>query len=158
MAQYRYQQQYWQRLREQQARLQNCRSYNYYNDPYYSSAPIYRYNRGGRWYEVNQYGANVLQEAVRMGYREGYMAGQADRQDNWRFGYQDSFAYQDGNYGYGGYYGSQDEYNYYFREGFRRGYEDGFYGRYTYGNYQGGNVNILGAVLTGILTLQSLFN
>ena len=93
-----------------------------------------------------------------MGYQEGYYAGQADREDRWRFNYQDSFAYQDGNFGYGGFYGSQDEYNYYFREGFRRGYEDGYYGRYTYGTFQGGTANILSAVLTGILGLQSLFN
>jgi flagellar biosynthesis/type III secretory pathway protein FliH len=158
MAQYQYQQQYYERLRAQQRSLQNWRSYNYNNDPYYSAAPIYRYNRGGRYYEVNQYGANVLQQAVRLGYQEGIEAGRADREDRWRSSYQDSFAYQDGNFGYQGYYGSQDEYNYYFREGFRRGYEDGYNGRYSYGTYSGGQYNVLAGVLSSILNLTNLFN
>ena len=42
------------------------------------------------------------------GYEEGFQAGQADREDNWRgAGYQNSYAYQDANYGYNGYYVSQ---------------------------------------------------
>ena len=60
--------------------------------------------------------------------------------------------------GYEGYYVNQDEYTYYFREGFRRGYEDGYYGRYQYGRYVDGRYSILGAVLGSILNLQSLFN
>jgi len=46
---------------------------------------------------------------------------------------------------------SQAEYNYYFRQGFRRGYEDGYYGRYQYGRYSGGRHTILGAILGSIL-------
>ena len=39
------------------------------------------------------------------GYQQGFPAGQADRQDGWRSGgYQKSYAYQDGDYGYNGYY------------------------------------------------------
>jgi hypothetical protein len=44
-----------------------------------------------------------------------------------------------------------NEYQYYFREGFRRGYEDGYYGRYQYGSYSNGNYSILGAILDSIL-------
>src|SRR6202795_5179738 len=116
MANYRIQQEYSARLRQQQLALQ--RSYNYNNDPYFYTAPVYRYNRGGVYYQVNEYGANSLRQAVNYGYAEGFRVGQADRQDHWRFDYRNSYAYQDANYGYDGYYGEQDSYNYYFRQGF----------------------------------------
>jgi len=94
---------------------------------------------------------------VNNGYQEGIEAGQADRQDGWRGSYQDSFAWQDANYGFTGYYVDQSEYNYYFREGFRRGYEDGYNGRYQYGTFSNGRGSILGTVLSAVLNLQSLF-
>ena len=154
MAQYRYQQRYLERLREQRLRVLNSRSYNYYNDPYYYTASNYRYYRGGRYYETNQYGANLLRQAVNNGYEEGFRAGQADREDRYRGGYQESYAYQDANYGYTGYYVDQGDYQYYFREGFRRGYEDGYNSRYQYGQYSSGRYSILGAILSQILNLQ----
>ena len=49
----------------------------------------------------------------------------ADRQDNWRFDYRQSFAYQDANYGCDCRHVQQDDHNYYFREGIQRGYDDG---------------------------------
>ncbi len=156
MAQYRFQQDYYERLRLQQVRLQNERDYNYNNDPYYYAGWTYRYNRGGSYYQTNQYGADLLRQAVNYGYQEGFRAGRADRQDRWRSNYQDSYAYQDANFGYSGRYVQQDEYNYYFREGCRRGYEDGFNSRYQYGRYSNGRYSILGAVLSGILNLESL--
>ena len=76
--------------------------------------------------------------------------------DGWRFDFRDSYAYQDADYGYTGYYLDEDTYNYYFREGFRRGYEDGFYSRYQYGRYAGGSYNILDGILRGILRLSSI--
>jgi hypothetical protein len=114
---------------------------------------IYRYNRGGRYYETNQYGADILRQAVRYGYQEGVRAGHADREDRWGFDYRDSYAYRDATYGYAGYV-DLNEYRYYFREGFRRGYEDGYYGRYRYGTSAGGGYNILGAILGQILNLS----
>jgi hypothetical protein len=156
MAQYGLQQQYAVRLRDQQLRIQNTRDYDYGADPYFYTPASYRYSRGGRYYETNDYGAAVLRQAVNYGYEEGFWAGQADRQDRWAFNYRDSYAYQDGIYGYGGFYVDRDDYNYYFREGFRRGYEDGYYGRYTYGTYATGKYAVLGAVLSVILDLQSL--
>jgi hypothetical protein len=160
-AQYRYQQQYSDHLRQQQLSLQNDRSHDYNNDPRFSAAPSYRYKRGDRYYEINQYGADLLRQAVNYGYAEGFRAGEADRKDHWRSSYQDSFAYQDANYGYNGYYIDQDTYNYYFREGFRRGYEDGyhhryFYSRNKYGRYSKGTYSILDAVLKEILSFQPL--
>jgi hypothetical protein len=156
MAQYRFQQDYYERLRQQQIRLQNERDYNYNNDPFYYTGWTYRYNRGGTYYQTNQYGADLLRQAVNSGYQEGFRAGQADRQDRWRSNYQDTYAYQDANFGYNGRYVQQDEYNYYFREGFRRGYEDGFNSRNQYGSYSNGRYSILGAILGGILNLESI--
>ena len=141
-----YQQRYWDQIRRDQLALQQARYYdNYYNN--------YRYNRGGEYYYTSQYGAQMLQQAVNNGYREGFYAGQADRRDGWEFDYQNSFGYQDAALGYNAYYVSYDEYNYYFREGFQRGYEDGFNGRYQYGQYNNGKYAILGSVLGSILQL-----
>jgi hypothetical protein len=152
--QYQYMVQYNERLRQQQWQLQRSQ-FDYNNDPYFYSAPIYRYYRYGRYYDVNQYGADLLRQAVNYGYEQGYMAGRADRRDHWRFDYRDSFAYQDANYGYSGYYLDRDEYSYYFRQGFRRGYSDGYYRHHRYGTYNDGSYNILGSMLSVILRLQT---
>jgi hypothetical protein len=156
MAQYRFQEEYVERLHEQQIFLQNNRHPDYDRDPYFYTAPIYRYDRGGRYYEANQYVAESLRQAINNGYQEGFRAGAADRQDRWGSNYRDSYAYQDANFGYNGYYVDQDAYNYYFREGFRRGYEDGYSSRYQYGRYSEGNYSVLGAVLSQILKFESL--
>ena len=156
MAQYRFQEDYLGRLRQQQVFLQNDGHPDYDNDPYFYTAPIYRYRRGGRYYETNQYGADLLRQAVNYGYQEGFRAGQADRQDRWRSNYRGSYAYQDANYGYNGYYVDRDDYNYYFREGFRRGYEDGYSSRYQYGRYSNGSYSILDAILSQVLGFQPL--
>jgi len=81
-------------------------------------------------------------------------AGQADRQDGWAFSPQDAIGYQDASYGYDGYDVDVNEYQYYFREGFNRGYEDGYYSRNQYGRYSNGTGNILSAILQTILNLQ----
>jgi flagellar biosynthesis/type III secretory pathway protein FliH len=154
MAQYRYQQQYW--LRLQQIRMQNARYYSSNSNAFFYANSNYRYSRGGSYYETNQYGANLLRQSVNYGYEQGFRAGQADRQDRWQSNYQDSYGYQDANYGYSGYYVDQNDYNYYFREGFRRGYEDGYNSRYQYGSYSNGKYSILGSVLSLVLNLESL--
>ena len=120
-------------------------------------APNWRYLRGDRYYETNQYGAAVLRQAVNFGYAEGFQAGQADREDGWRSSYRDVYAYQDATFGYTGYYVDPDEYRYYFRAGFRRGYKDGYHSRFQYGSYVGGKYAILAAVLAQILNLQPLY-
>src|SRR3546814_468924 len=99
MAKYRYQQQYYDRLRRQQVSW-STRSYNYYNDPYYYTPNRYRYSYQGNWQRTNRYGADLIRQAINYGYQEGLYAGRADRQDNWRNDYRDSYAYQDANYGY----------------------------------------------------------
>jgi len=156
MASYRYQQAYIARLRQQELAMQRYNNYNYSNDPYYYTAPSYRYDRGGTSYEINQYGADTLRQAINNGYNQGFQAGQAARQDRWSNGYQDSYGYQDANYGYDGRYSDQDSYNYYFRQGFQRGYDDGYNSRTQYGSYSNGRGSILANVLGTILNLQSM--
>lgn len=92
----------------------------------------------------------MLRDAVNYGYEEGFRAGQADRNDRWGYNYQQSYGYQDASYGYDSYYVDLSEYNYYFRQGFQRGYEDGYYGRYEYGQYNNGRYNILSQILGSI--------
>ena len=153
-AQYRYQQQYTQQLRDQ--RLAASRAYDYNSDPYYYTAPSYRYTRNGRVYQVNQYAADMLRQAVNYGYAQGVQAGQADRSDGYRGDYRKTYAYQDASYGYTGRYVQQSDYSYYFRQGFQRGYQDGFANRYQYGTSSGSTFNILSNVLSTILNLSSL--
>ncbi len=151
--QYDYQKHYWQRQHEMQGRWSSQR-FNYDTNPYFYTRASYRYQRGGRYYQVNQYAAEVLQQAIQYGYEEGTRAGEADRYDGWRGGYQDNYAYLDANFGYDGYYVNQRDYNHYFREGFRRGYEDGFRRQYRYGRYERGHYSIQSSVLQLILGLE----
>ena len=130
-------------------------------DPYFYTPPSYRYARGGRYFETNEYGAVVLRQAVNDGYAQGFGAGRADRLDRWAYNYRDSYAYQDGIYGYRGFYVPRADYRYYFRQGFRRGYDDGYYGRYRYrvhatGVHAAGGFSVLGGVLSVIINLQPL--
>jgi hypothetical protein len=122
---------------------------------YYDYGPFnYRYSRGGSYYETTQYGAEMLRRAINDGYEQGFEAGRADREDGWGYNPNDAYGYQDATYGYDGYYVDLSEYQYYFREGFQRGYEDGYYSRSRYGTYSNGKLSILGAILSGILGLQ----
>lgn len=157
LQQYRFQQQYAERLRRQRTAIANAR-YDYANDPFYYTGANYRYLRDGSYRTTNEYGIGALKKSLNEGYKEGYRAGRADREDHWKFEPRNSFAYQDANFGYDGRYLEQDEYNHYFREGFDRGYEDGYYGRRKYGS--GGDDNtewwIAGAVVAAVLGYQLL--
>jgi TolA-binding protein len=144
----RFQQQYLERLRQDQINLQNARSHEY-------SAPNYRYSRGGRYYQTNQYGVDMLRQGVNHGYERGVRAGQADREDRARFSYKDSYAYQDASYGYNGYHVDLNEYRHYFREGFNRGYQDGYYSRSQYGRNSNGDFSLLGSILQQVFNVQS---
>jgi hypothetical protein len=143
----RFQQQYIERVRQDQINLRNARAFEY-------SAPSFRYLRGGRYYQTNQYGVDMLRRALNYGYEEGYRAGQADREDRVLFSYRDSYAYQDAMYGYDGYQVDLSEYRYYFREGFNRGYQDGFYSRFRYGSNTNGVFSLLGNILQGVFNAR----
>jgi hypothetical protein len=146
-------QRYLQQLQAQQAQARAIRDYSH--DPYVTAPPLYRYRYNGATQQTNQYGADVLRAAVNDGYQIGYQQGQADRSDGASSNYKRSFAYQDANYGYSGNYIPENEYNYYFREGFRRGYSDGYGSRLQYGSVTNGTASILGNILSGILGLTS---
>jgi hypothetical protein len=153
-SQYLAQQQYAQALQEQEQRIRNERNYNYNSDPFYNTASTYRYTINGQTRRTNRYGADVLRQAINYGYDQGYRAGEADRLDRWKYKYQDAFAYRDANYGYSGRYVSQSDYNYYFRQGFRRGYEDAYYRRAKYGRRSSGRTTVFSLTISGILKLQ----
>lgn len=153
-AQYSVQQEYVAHLHQQQLAVQRQKPATYSRDPYFSAPPTYGSSRGGRFYEINEGGVNLLKQAVNYGYDQGYRFGQADRLDRSPFNYEGSFAYQDANYGYAGFYVDRDDYNFYFREGFRRGYEDGYREHTQFGMFVNGRGTMLGAVLGSILNFQ----
>jgi TolA-binding protein len=149
----RLEQQRLERLRQEQMRRNNTRYNNnrsVYTNP---GARPYRVYRNGGYYQTDQNGVTALRQAVNYGYQEGVRAGQADRAYGNGFNYQDSAAYRNGNYGYS--YVDSNEYSYYFREGFRRGYEDGYNSRSQYGSNSNGSVNILTAILQQLLNFES---
>jgi hypothetical protein len=143
----RYQQDYNRRMRDFHFRVA---------PRYYVRPAHYRYFYGGTWYTTSNYGADVLRQAVDWGYREGVRAGRADRNDGWAPDYRDSVAWRDGGFGYGGRYVGRADYAYYFRQGFQRGYDDGYFGRMQYGRYRNNDVVIAEAVIATILGLQLL--
>jgi len=120
---------------------------------YFYAGPRYRFERAGVYFAVDNYAADMLRQAVQLGYQQGFQAGQADLQDGAPFSLNDDFAYQDASYEYAGYCDLAD-YQYYFRQGFVRGYDDGYYGRYQYGVYSNGLVNIVVGVLDQIFNPQ----
>jgi len=113
----------------------------------------YRYRIGGVYRETNQYGVDVLRQAVNLGYQRGFEAGLRDLRYGATPDYRVAFDYQNGNYGYTPDYIPESDYGYYFREGFQRGYDDAYFGRTRYGTFYNGSASILGDVLTGILGL-----
>jgi len=116
----------------------------------------YRYNMGGVYRETNQYGVDILRQAVNQGYQEGYRAGQIDRRDGVPSDFQRAFEFENGNLGYAGAYVPESDYSYYFREGFQRGYDDAYWNRARYGTFLDGNASILSAIAAGIIGLTMI--
>jgi flagellar biosynthesis/type III secretory pathway protein FliH len=113
----------------------------------------YRVYRNGSYYQTDSRGADLLRQAVNRGYQQGFQAGQADRRGRRGSNYNNSSIYRSGNYGYQSYVDSR-QYQYYFQQGFERGYQDGFNSRRQYGTNNNGSLNILGSILQGILNIQ----
>jgi hypothetical protein len=153
-AQVAQQQRYLEALRRQQEQAREVRDPR--REAYITAPMTYRYRLNGTYRETNQYGADVLRQAVNNGYSEGYQQGRADRSDGLRADYRRSFAYQDANYGYNGMYVAQNDYNYYFRQGFQRGYQDGYANATRYGTFSNGTGSILGNILNSILGLTTI--
>jgi hypothetical protein len=122
----------------------------------------YRVNRDGRWYNTNERGADLLRQAVNEGYRQGFNTGRSDHRANRRGSWSNSNLYRTGTYGYQNGV-DRAQYQYYFRQGFQRGYQDGTNSRYQdgqngdfqYGTYNNGTPNILGTILNQLLNIQS---
>jgi flagellar biosynthesis/type III secretory pathway protein FliH len=110
----------------------------------------YRVYRNGGYYNTDQRGAQLLQQAVNSGYQQGFRAGQSDASRRTRYGYNNQSAYRSGTYGYQSYV-DRNQYQYYFQQGFQKGYEDGYYRRNQYGN---SGTNILSSILSSILNIQ----
>lgn len=122
----------------------------------------YRIYRNGRYYNTDNNGANMLRQAVNEGYRQGFAAGRSDysgrRNSNW----SNNSVYRSGTYGYSSGV-DRSQYQYYFQQGFQRGYQDGsnsqyqngYVGNYQYGYSDGGTLNVLGAILNDVLNIQS---
>jgi flagellar biosynthesis/type III secretory pathway protein FliH len=114
----------------------------------------YRVYRNGQYYNTDNRGAELLRQAVRNGYEQGVRAGQADRRGRRGGQWNNNSMYRSGNYGYQSYVNSS-QYQYYFRQGFERGYQDGYNSRQQYGSSNNnGAFNILGTILSGILNIQ----
>lgn len=111
----------------------------------------YRVYRNGGYYNTDQRGVQMLQQAVNYGYQQGFQAGQYDAQRRNRYGYNSQSQYRNGTYGYNQGYVDRSQYQYYFQQGFQKGYEDGYYRRSQYGN---SGRSILGSILSNILNIQ----
>lgn len=122
----------------------------------------YRVNRDGRWYNTDQRGADLLRQAVNEGYRQGFNAGRSDYQGNRRGSWSNSGLYRTGTYGYQNGV-DRGQYQYYFRQGFQRGYQDGsnsqyqngYTGNFQYGTYDNGSPTILSEILNQVLNIQN---
>lgn len=122
----------------------------------------YRVNRNGSWYNTDQRGADMLRQAVNEGYRQGFNAGRTDYKGSRNSSWSNSNVYRTGTYGYQSGV-DRGQYQYYFRQGFQRGYQDGTNSRYQddqngnfeYGTYDNGTPNILGTILNQLLNIQS---
>lgn len=131
----------------------------------------------GSYYNTNERGVQILRQAVNEGYRQGFRTGRSDLDGRRGVSYSDSDMYRIGTYGYKGYV-TQSQYQYYFRQGFQRGYDDGAntryrdtnnnnygqnnngYGqeynqRYQYGSSSNGVLSMLGSILGQIMNLRS---
>jgi len=114
----------------------------------------YRLQHGDRSYDTDQRGVDLIRHAVDAGYQQGRQAGTNDRRYGRGDNYRDEPNYRTGNYGYQNYV-DLAQYQYYYREGFERGYRDGYSSAAQYGTNAGGKWSILGTILDGILNLRS---
>jgi hypothetical protein len=117
---------------------------------------VYRYRIGGVYRETNQYGVDVLRQAVDQGYEQGYRDGSIDRVNGAPADFERALDFDTGGFGYAGAYVPQSDYSYYFREGFQRGYDDGYWSRSQYGTFINGKAAIIGAIALGILGLTTI--
>jgi hypothetical protein len=90
--------------------------------------------------------AEVQDRAQRIGYDEGYRAGQIDRANGERPNFRDENAYQEATAGYQSQYGMLSYYRQQCRAAFAEGYEDGYRNRDS-NTRRGGIGGILGDII-----------
>src|SRR5258708_1681515 len=89
----------------------------------------YNRNRGyGNYGGYGGYGryGNASQIAINQGYQDGLYTGSGDAQRGQNYDPQRSHFYRNGHGNSGGYYGNGDQYQQAYRNGFLRGYDEGF--------------------------------
>src|SRR5216117_2978313 len=118
----------------------SAQNWPYNQDPYYRQNR--RDDRGGRNGGYN----NAYQIAAQQGYQDGLNTGSNDAQRRQNYNPQRSHFYRNGhgdygNYGNNGRYGNRNESQQAYREGFLRGYDEGFrrYGGYNNNNRRRGS-------------------
>jgi hypothetical protein len=116
----------------------------------YNNANEYRYRMGNSVRVTNYAGAQLLQRAVDEGYRQGWESGQLAVRAGRGFSPTHERVWRDGTVGYSNLI-PRDDYRNFFREGFTRGYQDGYYNQNRYGTYSNGRASILGNILGSIL-------
>jgi hypothetical protein len=113
----------------------------------------WRVRHNGRYYNVDTTQADILREAIRQGYQQGYTAGRDARSNHRRNNYRSLTVYREGTYGYSSGV-ERGQYQYYFQQGFDRGWQDGYNSRFNYGRETNGAVAITDTILNGLLNLQ----
>lgn len=141
------------RANDEYAEYQRSQNRGYRNDRYNNNNNNrqYRVYRNGSYYTTDARGAEMLRAAVNNGYSQGYRQGQLDRQYRRQSNYYGNDYYRSGTYGYQSHV-ARNQYQYYFQQGFQRGYQDGYNSSNRYGYQSGNNFNILGTVLSSILS------
>ena len=104
----------------------------------------YRYGNNGGYGNNGRYGGynnnNIYRAALNNGYQAGVYTGASDAQRGQSYDPQRSHYYKNGTDGYNSSYGNKGQYKQAYRDGFLRGYQEGFqrYGGYNnrggYGN------------------------
>ena len=130
----------------------------YNNNTYYNNSRYnvgrYRVYNNGAYYVTDSRGAEYLRQAIRNGYSQGYRQGMTDRRYGRGYNFYGNNIYTNGMFGYNSYVAS-NQYQYYFQQGFQRGYEDGFYSRSNYGYRSGNGFTIAAGILNTILNLTN---
>src|ERR1043166_348105 len=130
----------------------------YYNNGYYNSnnsynnVGRYRIYTNGSYYSTDSRGVELLRQAVRNGYAQGYNEGRRDRRYGRGYDFYNNNMYLSGTYGYQSYV-DRNQYEFYFQQGFQKGYEDGYYSRTRYGYQSGNATTVLGSVLNTIFNI-----
>lgn len=114
----------------------------------------YRITHEGRDYEMNYDGSELLKQSLNSGYQQGYQVGKDDHKAKRGETFSESLIYQNATTDYQSDVVDLNLYQYYFREGFQRGYADGYRNQKQYGKSTNGIRFISDTVSQQILNIQ----